>query len=377
MSEDLLIREHLLAELLPFLEFHATAECPAGAYACFDYISKGIFSRAASERHSLDRDQHTLIINALEAPLLTMFFHVDTVPGYWTPFVEGDLLFARGALDMRGPTWAVLSALRDEETESSKPSRVDVVLTSDEETGGHSLEALLGSGAIRSAPMAFTPDAGGHGGLVVAQKGACFVRMRSKGVAGHSSRPWLAVNPVLDLVSAIQQITHAFPVVEDSWPDWQQTVTVTQLCGSEAPNQIGNEATAVLDIRYPSGISKADAINRVRRALPVGIVLDDPFIDSIPLDTDASHPVVRLFEDAILNTTGRAAAVVGEHGASDARRFQEAGIPAFLYGACGAGAHSDREHVSVSSLVNLYKITRCFLRNLANADRLIQQYGVN
>ena len=339
MSEDELIRDRLLGELFPLLEIQSTTERPLGAYACFDYIREGLFSTALSEQQTIDCEKHALIVNASEAPVLTMFFHVDTVPSYWTPYLEGHLLFARGSLDMRGPTWAVLSALRDEEMESSKPSRVDVVLSTDEETGGNSLKALLDSGAIRSAPMAFTPDAEGHGGLVIAQKGACFVRMRSRGVAGHSSRPWLAVNPVLDLVSAIQQLTHAFPVVEDSWPDWQQTVTVTQLVGSAAPNQIGTEATAVLDIRYPNGISKVDAMNRVRRVLPVGIVLDDPFIDSVPLDTDAGHPVVRLFEGAALNATGCSADVVGEHGASDARRFQGAGVPAFLYGASGAGAH--------------------------------------
>ena len=143
------------------------------------------------------------------------------------------------------------------------------------------------------------------------------------------------------------------------------TVTATELKGSEAKNQIPEVASCTLDIRFPPEIYKTaeEALTAIRRELPKGCSVT-PFISTPPLKTDSAHPMVQLVKKIAEEVTGKEIPTGREHGATDARYFSAAGIPAFLYGPTGGGLHAPDEWVSLASLMQQYEFSVRLLQSL-------------
>jgi acetylornithine deacetylase/succinyl-diaminopimelate desuccinylase-like protein len=257
--------------------------------------------------------------------------------------------------DMKGAALPFLLAYRDVCAQGDVPP-VSILLTSDEETGGTTIPDLLRTGSLR-APIAFTPDTGSSPGIVTEHKGVVWADLLAEGTGGHGALPWESGNPIPLLALAIQRLTDAFP--SGTAEDWQMTVSVTELEGGQAMNQIPKRARATLDIRYPPGecADAADACRRLESYLPAGCSLRVR-LEAAPLSTDPDHPFIREFISIVEHVEGAAPLRIREHGATDARHFGAAGIPAFLYGPRGGGIHGDGEWVSLQSLEEHYRLYR-------------------
>lgn len=152
--------------------------------------------------------------------------HLDVVPAVeedWThpPFsgiYEGDCIWGRGAIDMKGFAAMGLSALKRLRKEGIGINRdVIFVAVSDEEAG-----TRLGSGwlvdnhpeLLGGNPEYVINEVGGFTvhlkgkrfyPIQVAEKGVAWIRLTMRGTAGHSSLP-TKDNPVVHLAQAIEAI---------------------------------------------------------------------------------------------------------------------------------------------------------------------------
>ena len=144
------------------------------------------------------------------------------------------------------------------------------------------------------------------------------------------------------------------------------TVCPTELRGSDAKNMIPDHASCMLDIRFPPSIckTKEEALATVQKLLPSGCTLESTVVAE-PLLTDAKHPMVQLYKKIAEEVIGRTLETGREHGASDARFFEERGIPAFLFGPDGGNLHHRDEWVSVPSILHQYEISARLLQALA------------
>ena len=91
-----------------------------------------------------------LYLPAKDAALL-WFAHIDTVLGsddQFTVKVEDGKAWGRGAKDIKGALVTFLTAYRDFCAEGNNPP-VSILLTSDEEMGGHTIPALLDQGFLK------------------------------------------------------------------------------------------------------------------------------------------------------------------------------------------------------------------------------------
>ncbi|UJP38898.1 M20/M25/M40 family metallo-hydrolase [Cellulomonas sp. CW35] len=165
-------------------------------------------------------------------PALVLHGHLDVVPARaqdWTvdPFaghVDGDLLWGRGAVDMKDMDAMILSVVRQMAREGRRPAR-DVVLAmfADEEAGG----AYGARWAVDNRPELFegaTEAISEVGGFSVAigdrrayllqtaEKGLAWLRLVADGRAGHGSQvsPDNAVTHVAEAVARIGR--HAWPL---------------------------------------------------------------------------------------------------------------------------------------------------------------------
>ena len=132
--------------------------------------------------------------------------HLDVVDGreeQYSPRVEGDRLYGRGAYDMLGAC-AVMMALTGDLADSAPGCRVVLSLSTTEETSGELCtgymveNGLAGDFAICGEPTNLA--------VSVMSKGVFRVKARVHGRAAHSSRPWQGDNALLKAYELYRRI---------------------------------------------------------------------------------------------------------------------------------------------------------------------------
>ena len=132
--------------------------------------------------------------------------HLDTIPfdsDQWSvdPLGErdGNIVYGRGATDMKGAVAAMLSVAHALEATAETAPDVGFVFTSDEETGGKAAltEALdtfeTPPEACLIGEMSGTPD---RPSVAIADKGSIWLKLQSNGDPAHGSRPVLGANAI-------------------------------------------------------------------------------------------------------------------------------------------------------------------------------------
>jgi succinyl-diaminopimelate desuccinylase len=283
-------------------------------------------------------------------PTLVLHGHLDVVPGHpgqFTPRVEGDRLYGRGAYDMKGGLAAMMCAVR--ELAAQDKVRVHFVVVSDEEseeTQSRASDDLVDRGytgdfAITGEPTDL------HIGIQA--KGVLAMRIEIEGKSAHGSTPWVGDNAVLKAVDVFRGI-ESLPFARESSDLFDRpSINLGRILGGDALNKVPDLCVIDVDIRYlpgqdPEAILAAidslpDAsVVKVFHRQPAIVERDDLFVQALG---DAIRQVVEPPTEQIS---------VGRHGASDAISFLEAGIPAIEFGPVGDGHHGPEEWVSIRSL---------------------------
>src|SRR3989338_6524626 len=163
----------LLDHLQRFIAFRTVGNDPATKTACLEWIHSTFLSTSTLERVRGDVKGAPYLLLRHPKPALCWFGHTDVVPGADAQFtlrIEGDHAIGRGVKDMKGADLAFLIAYKEACDRGNIPP-VSVLLTSDEETGGHTPPALPMQKALGDVPVAFTPDTGEGDGIVTQLKG--------------------------------------------------------------------------------------------------------------------------------------------------------------------------------------------------------------
>jgi|TARA_Y100000310_G_scaffold295896_1_gene327676 succinyl-diaminopimelate desuccinylase len=357
MSAKLCSKEELLNLLKVFISLKSVDSEPIAKKECLDWIETAFLGEKIKDIQRGDFDGSPWIYLPAGGCKLLVFAHCDVVPAPDEMFdlvVDGDTAKGRGTSDMKGNILPFLMAYRDAVKEGTEPP-VSILITTDEEVAGNTIPHLIDTGVVK-APVAYTPDSNDIG-IVCQHKGIVWSELICSGKGGHGAYPWDTENPAWLLADALKKIQEAFPSGEHD--DWQMTVSPTTLKGSGARNQVDDEVTCGLDIRFPPEecSSSEDALKKVSEVLPAGCEVRE-VLSASPLSTSEDHPMVTLFKEVAEEALDTSIGFKKEHGGTDARYFSERGIPAFLYGPKGAGLHSKDEWVSAESLQKHYTLYR-------------------
>ena len=306
-----------------------------------------------------------------EGPTGTRHFafagHVDVVPPGegWTsaPFAperRGDLLYGRGAVDMKGAIAAMVAAIRDIPQEAGT---ISFVITGDEEG-----PARFGTVALieRMRARAMAPDlclvgeptsVNRLGDMVkIGRRGSVNVWLEVEGREGHVAYPHLADNPITRLVALLAELK---AMKLDKGTRWFQpsNLEVTDIAvGNPATNVIPPRASARLSVRFNdrhSGAGLADRIGEVAAkhgATARAVVSGEAFL---------TRPgrFSSLLSDAILAETGITPDLSTTGGTSDARFLKDL-CPVIEFGLPNATMHKRDEAVAVADLETLARIYR-------------------
>ena len=298
--------------------------------------------------------------------------HLDVVPPGvgWTsdafaPEIRGELLYGRGAVDMKGAIAAFVAAAAATPAEAGT---ISLIITGDEEG-----PAIFGTRALMEHMDArgVKPDmilvgeptsANRLGDMVkIGRRGSVNIWIDVPGTQGHVAYPHLADNPIPKLVKILAAID---AVSLDAGTDWFQpsNIEFTDIeVGNGATNVIPASARARLSIRFNDQHRGADLVAMVERlardvepeAKVLGKISGEAFLtppgDLSELVAEAIHAEIDLRPE--LSTTG---------GTSDAR-FLHALCPVVEFGLINATMHKLDEAVAVDDLHKLTAIYRGIL----------------
>jgi succinyl-diaminopimelate desuccinylase len=285
-------------------------------------------------------------------PTVVLHGHLDVVPArpeQFTPRVDGDRLYGRGAYDMKGGLAAMMLAV--EELQRQRDVRVVFVVVPDEESEEESERATdflvkkgySGDFAITGEPTDL------HIG--VQAKGVLAMRLEVSGTAAHGATPWLGDNAVLKALDAFRSI-ESLPFTRESSDLFDRpSINLGRIIGGDAHNKVPDFCVIDVEIRYLPAQNPEDILGQVSELPDVEVVRH---FSRQPAIVDRNNPFVQVLTQVVSGFLDKEAISVGRDGASDAICFIEAGVPAVEFGPSGAGHHGPGEWLSISSLA-LYR----------------------
>jgi len=187
--------------------------------------------------------------------------HVDVVPpgeGWasapFAPEVRGELLYGRGAVDMKGAIAAMLAAVREVPRDAGTLS---FVITGDEEGPARYgtvplIEHMREVGAIPDLILVGEPTSVHRLGdmMKIGRRGSTNIWLEVEGKEGHVAYPHLADNPIPRLIAMLAELD---ALVLDEGTEWFQAsnLEITDVSvGNPATNVIPPRAHARLSIRF-------------------------------------------------------------------------------------------------------------------------------
>ncbi len=291
--------------------------------------------------------------------------HLDVVPpgdgwrsGAFAPEERGDLLYGRGAVDMKGAIACMVAAVADVPAEAGT---ISFIITGDEEGPAlHGTRALIDymreAGHAPDLCLVGEPTSVNRLGdmMKIGRRGSVNMWLTAKGTQGHVAYPHLADTPIPRLVAAMAELD---ALVLDEGTDWFQpsNLEITDIeVGNPAHNVIPGKARARLSIRFNdlhSGASLSDKVTAICARHQVDV---RPVISGEPFLTPPGE-FSAMIAAAVEAETGIVPEASTTGGTSDAR-FLRSLCPVIEFGLVNATMHKTDEAVAVDDLAVLARI---------------------
>lgn len=243
-----------------------------------------------------------------DGKVLGLTGHLDVVSAGkeedWThpPFegvIEDDVIWGRGASDMKGGVSALVHAFIHANEEQNFKGKIKLILTVGEEIG------QLGAGKVTEEGLIDDVDAmiiaePSNFGVAYAHKGSLNYKVVSKGLSSHSSAPQLGSNAVEHLADAIVRIKERLAEEADKYENdilGKTFNNITVVSGGEQVNSIPDYAEFEANARTIPEFNNKDVINVVKEVLDE---LNEEFGANLELEVTANLDPVETDPDSDL-----------------------------------------------------------------------------
>ncbi|MGB9910060.1 MAG: M20 family metallopeptidase [Candidatus Hydrothermia bacterium] len=296
-------------------------------------------------------------------PELLFVGHLDVVdarPEDFVPRREGDVMYGRGTLDMKGACAVMIELLKEVSKLPEKPN-VGFLFTTDEEVGSENGVKYLVEREGIGGEFVIIPDGGEDFQLVVEGKGVFHVKIIARGKATHGSRVFEGDNALDKLVSIYNEIKSRFHPEPCGDPEhWHNTISLGKMVGGDSINRVPDYGEMYLDIRfvYPFTVSKMEQM--IREIIEKYPNTSYELISTgETVFTPRENPYLQKYKKIAEDVLQRKVNFAKEHGATDGRFFSERGMAVLITAPHGGNIHGNDEWVDLNSLVKLFEI---FLR---------------
>ncbi len=365
MSEDNNLEGRLVRLTRDLVLIESTDSRPDERRRCFQLVHnhlEGLDGLHLIDHRCGDYDSLLALPDGIDQPDVLLCAHLDVVehpePERYRSELRDGRIYGPGAGDMKGALAILLELFRKWHRQQPGVS-LGLVITSDEERGGHcGLRYLVEDRGLRCG-VAIIPDGGSLTEITSEEKGILHVELKARGMSAHAARPWLGVNAVESLVNSLKRIQENFETKRKASETdyWQLTCTPTIFTtDNDSFNRIPDSACATLDIRYPLPYQADELLERIRQSVTEGVSIDVK-VTAEPTQL-APDPT---FVDITSEVTGTAAQLVQVCGGSDGRFLSAHGIPVMLSRPDVGNLHNPDEWVDIASMSTYYQICDRYL----------------
>ena len=302
--------------------------------------------------------------------------HLDTVPvdgmtvPPFTATISGNRISGRGACDVKGPMAAMLFAFRRLVLERP-PESANVVFSGacDEEAttlGIRNLVETWQSGRSRLLPG--PPDAAIIAeptslDVVVAHRGVLRLKIRTTGVACHSSDPSQGVNAIYRMSTVVTQLeTYAAELGRRASHPLCGTATLSvgRIEGGTSVNIVPEACSIEVDRRLLPGetfdAALTDLKTFITSRVSFPVEFDPPWIECPPLSDADNQPLAETLLQAIHKVAGPHRAIGVPFG-THAAYTSDAGVPSLVFGPGSiTQAHTSDEYIEIDQLTHAAEI---------------------
>lgn len=305
-----------------------------------------------------------------KGPTLVLCAHLDTVSTAgmtippFSPRLENGRMYGRGSYDMKGGVAAAMLAVAALHG-SGLRGRLVVALVADEEhasLGAQSFVRRFAAGGERADACVVTEPSGEQ--LIVGHKGFVWIEITTRGRAAHGSRFDLgssAIAAMAPIVTALDQHDantlrgRSHPASRLLGPP---SLHCARIDGGSGWSTYAESCRLEVERRTVPGEEGEMVLRELRQVIAstgqkaeLRLVLE-----RAPMLSDPAGPVGAALRTAITEAAGAPPVETGVGYWTDAAVFAAAGIPTFIYGPAGAGAHEAVEWVELDSVVRCTRV---------------------
>jgi LysW-gamma-L-lysine carboxypeptidase len=306
-------------------------------------------------------------------PTIFLCGHMDTVAGHLPLRVEEGKIYARGAVDAKGPLAAMVMAAAQVAKDPAFKGKVLLASVVEEEATSRGVRHLITQGI--HADYAVFGEPSGVENITIGYKGQIQLKVTCRTQTGHSSTPWLYENALEKSYELWLQIKNSYPPLEKADSPFNAiTACLTKVAGGRATSVIPFESEMYIDIRVPPQFTTAQVIEETRKVIaqyeaanPI-VAVKATVEDTVePFEVNKSSPLVHTLSSSVRKVLNKPATLLRKTGTGDMNILGHAmNMPIVTYGP--GDSHLDHtldEHIVIEEYLNSIQVFKEMLLKLA------------
>jgi LysW-gamma-L-lysine carboxypeptidase len=319
-------------------------------------------------------------------PVILLCGHMDTVAGHLPLRIEEGKIYARGAVDAKGPLAAMVMAAAAAAKEPGFKGKILVASVVEEEATSRGVKHLITQGI--KADYAIFGEPSGVENVTIGYKGQIQLKIVCRTQTGHASMPWLYENALEKAYELWGQIKNAYPYPSpepSESPFNAVTACLVKVTGGRATSVVPFEAEMNIDVRVPIQFSTAQVFAEIEKliakyqAANPKVTAKATVLDTVePFEVNKASPLVHVLSSSVRKVLNKPATLLRKTGTGDMNILGKAmNLPIVTYGP--GDSHLDHtldEHIDISEYLNaiqVYKETLLRLAELHNSKNGNQQ----
>ncbi|MDT8781146.1 MAG: M20/M25/M40 family metallo-hydrolase [Candidatus Bathyarchaeota archaeon] len=313
-------------------------------------------------------------------PVILLCGHMDTVAGHMPLRIEEGKIYARGAVDAKGPLASMVMAALEASKEPNFKGKILVASVVEEEATSKGVRHLITQGI--KADYAIFGEPSGVENITIGYKGQIQLKIVVKTETGHSSTPWLYDNALEKAYQLWETIKAActYPSIEpQETPFTAITACLVRMIGGRGNSVIPFEAEMNLDVRVPIQFTTTQVYDKMMKIIAnyqkvhPNVNVKASVLDTVePFEANKSLPLVHVMSSAVRKVLNQPATLLRKTGTGDMNILGNSmNLPIVTYGP--GDSHLDHtldEHIKISDYLNaiqIYKETIIKISELHNS----------
>lgn len=308
-------------------------------------------------------------------PVILLCGHMDTVAGHMPLRLEEGKIYARGAVDAKGPLAAMIMAAEQAGKDPNFKGKILIASVVEEEATSKGVRHLITQGI--NADYAIFGEPSGVENITIGYKGQIQLKILVKTETGHASTPWLYDNALEKAYELWERIKSAcsFPSMDpQETPFTSITACLVKMVGGTGDSVIPFEAEMMLDVRVPIQFTTTQVFDKMMKIIGKyqsanpSVSIKTTVQDTVePFEANKASPIVHVLSSSVRKVLNKPATLLRKTGTGDMNILGKAmSLPIVTYGpGDGHLDHTLDEHIEIQEYLQAIQVYKDFLLKLS------------